>query len=84
MGMISDPKELSNTLRTVFTKRENSGILREGTNEVEKTVFLKVEGACKYGDMIRLVDAVRLAGGEPIGILFEEPVIPTPDKDALR
>jgi biopolymer transport protein ExbD len=72
MGMISDPKKLENKLADVFKYRENTGILREGTNEIEKTVDLKVSKSCKYGDFIKLVEAVKLAGTEPIGIQIDD------------
>lgn len=71
-GMISKPKTLEDMLVRVFKERENSGVFREGTNEIEKTVFLKVSKSNKYGDFIKLVEAVKLAGAEPIGIQFED------------
>jgi biopolymer transport protein ExbD len=71
-GMISDRKRLENKLTEVFKDREARGVLREGTNEVEKTVFLKVSKSSKYGDFIKLVEAVRGAGAEPVGIQIDD------------
>jgi len=59
-------------LTEVFKDREVRGVLREGTNEVEKTVFLKVSKSSKYGDFIKLVEAVRGAGAEPVGIQIDD------------
>ncbi len=72
MGMISDPERLENRLREVFKYRENDGVFRVGTNEVEKTVFLKVSKSSKYGDFIKLVEAVKSAGAAPIGIQIDD------------
>jgi biopolymer transport protein ExbD len=72
MGMISNPEKLVNMLVEVFKQREATGVFREGTNETEKTVFLKVSKSSKYGDFIKLVEAVRGAGSEPIGIQTDD------------
>ncbi len=72
MGMISNPANLINKLSLVFKDREERGVFREGTNEVEKTVFLKVSKSGKYGDFIKLVEAVKRAGSEPIGIQIDD------------
>lgn len=71
-GTISNPQPLVGVLREIFKDREARGVLREGTNEVEKTVFVKVSGAGKYGDFINLVEAVRAAGTEPVGVQLDD------------
>ncbi len=72
MGTISNPERLTNMLTSVFKRRENEGVLREGTNEVEKTIFLRVSKSTKYGDFVKLVEAVKAAGAEPIGIEIDD------------
>ena len=72
MEMISDTKKLVDTLVKIFKERESNGVFREGTNEIEKAVFLKVSKSVKYGDFIKLVEAVTLAGAQPIGIQFDD------------
>lgn len=71
-GTISDPAKLISALSKVFKQREGEGFFREGTNEIEKTVFLKAAESGKYGDFINLVEAVKLSGAEPIGIQMDE------------
>lgn len=71
MGTLSDPDNLTAKLSNVFKERENIGVFREGTNEIEKTVFLQVAKSSKYGDLIKLVEAVKLSGAEPIGIQID-------------
>ena len=65
MGTVSDPKRLQDKLREIFKDRENNGVFRDGTNETEKTVFLKASGSSKYGDFIKLVESVKGGGAEP-------------------
>ncbi len=72
MGTISDTKKLENSLAGIFKSRESNGVFRVGTNEVEKEVFLKVSKSVKYSDFIKLVEAVKIAGAEPIGIQLDE------------
>jgi biopolymer transport protein ExbD len=71
-GTVSDPDQLRNKLRDIFKERENKGVFREGTNEVEKTVFLRMSPAGKYGNFMKLVETVKGAGAQPIGIQFDE------------
>jgi biopolymer transport protein ExbD len=72
VGLISDTKKLENMLAEIFREREAMGVFREGTNEVEKAVFLKASKSSKYGDFIRLVEAVKGAGADPIVIQMDD------------
>ena len=71
-GDVTDTEKLSNKLREIFKQREENGVLREGTNEVEKTVFLKSPKSVKYGDVARVIDAAKLAGASPIGLQIDD------------
>lgn len=72
IGDISDTAPLSAKLEEVFKDREARGVLREGTNEVEKTVFIKAPRSVKYGDVVKAIDAVKLAGAQPIGLQIDD------------
>ena len=72
IGDISDTGPLSAKLEEVFKDREARGVLREGTNEVEKTVFIKAPRSVKYGDVVKAIDAVKLAGAQPIGLQIDD------------
>ncbi len=71
-GDVSDTESLSNKLREVFKGRENEGVFREGTNEVEKTVFLKSPKSVRYGDVVKVIDAAKAAGASPIGLQVDD------------
>jgi len=72
IGDISDTAPLTAKLEEVFKDREARGVLREGTNEVEKTVFIKAPRSVKYGDVVKAIDAVKLAGAQPIGLQIDD------------
>jgi biopolymer transport protein ExbD len=71
-GDTSDASLLTNKLSQIFKDRENNGVIREGTNEVEKTVFIKSPKSISYGNVVRVIDAVKLAGAEPIGLQIDD------------
>jgi len=71
-GNISDASSLTNQLSEIFKGRDANGVFREGTNEVEKTVFIKSPRSVKYGDVVKVIDAVKLAGAQPIGLQIDD------------
>lgn len=71
-GDVSDASELTNQLAATFKDREAGGVFREGTNEVEKTVFIKSPRSVKYGEVVRVIDAVKQAGAQPIGLQIDD------------
>ncbi|HEY0461613.1 MAG TPA: biopolymer transporter ExbD [Pyrinomonadaceae bacterium] len=72
IGDVSDTAPLTARLEEVFKDRESRGVLREGTNEVEKTVFIKAPKSVKYGDVVKVIDAVKLADAQPIGLQIDD------------
>jgi biopolymer transport protein ExbD len=72
MGSLSNPDPLIQKLREVFNYREREGIFREGTNEVEKTVFIKAPRSIRYGDVAKVIDAVKTAGAQPVGLQIDD------------
>ena len=71
-GDVSDTDALGNKLREVFKGRENEGAFREGTNEIEKTVFIKSPKSVRYGDVVKVIDAAKAAGASPIGLQIDD------------
>jgi biopolymer transport protein ExbD len=72
MGTVEDSEKVTDKLREVFEYREQNGILRENSNEVEKTVFIKAPKNLNYGSVAKVVDAVKLSGAEPIGLQIDD------------
>ena len=71
-GDVSDTDKLNGKLREIFKERENNGVFREGTNEVEKTIFIKSPKSIRYGDVVRVIDAAKAAGASPIGLQVDD------------
>lgn len=71
-GDVSDPEPLTNKLKEVFKDREANGIIREGTNEIEKTLFIKSPKSLRYGDVVKVIDAAKIAGASPIGLQIDD------------
>lgn len=72
MGDVSDAAPLTEKLTAVFKEREAGGVFREGTNEVEKTLFIKSPRSVKYGDVVKVIDAAKQAGAQPIGLQIDD------------
>jgi biopolymer transport protein ExbD len=71
-GDVTDTEKLTNKLREIFKDREANGAFREGTNEVEKTLFVKSPKLIKYGDVVKVIDACKIAGADPIGLQIDD------------
>jgi biopolymer transport protein ExbD len=66
LGTAGDPQLLIARLERVFDQRSaNSG------DNIERTVFIKAPRALDYGSVARVVDAVKLAGGDPISLQID-------------
>jgi biopolymer transport protein ExbD/biopolymer transport protein TolR len=42
------------------------------SDRLDKIVYIKSDGRAKYGDVVKLVDQVRLAGADNVGLLTEK------------
>ena len=71
-GDVTDTQKLSDKLREIFKQREDNGVLREGTNEVEKTLLIKSPKTFRYGDVVKVIDASKAAGASPIGLQIDD------------
>ncbi|CAN5365505.1 protein TolR [soil metagenome] len=71
-GDTGDPSLLTNKLTQIFKDRESNGVFRENTNEVEKTVFIKAPKNISYGQVVKVIDAAKQAGANPVGLQIDE------------
>ncbi len=71
-GTLDEPEALTNRLTAIFKDREANDVRREGTNEIEKTIFIKSPTSVRYGDVVRVIDAAKMAGAEPIGLQIDD------------
>ncbi len=63
---------LTSKLQSIFKERENNSVFRPGTNEPETTIFIKAPRSVKYGDVVKVIDAAKIAGAQPIGLQIDD------------
>lgn len=71
-GDVSDASALTAKLTEIFKSRETNGVFRENTNEIEKTIFIKSPTSVRYGDVVKVIDAAKVAGASPIGLQIDD------------
>lgn len=81
MGSVNDPAALSQRLIAVFQQRKEQRAYRVGMEartdlqddeRIEKTVFVKAPRAAKYGDVVKVIDAIKGAGANPVGLQVDD------------
>jgi biopolymer transport protein ExbD len=72
MGNVSDTAPLAQRLTSLFQQRKEQRAFRTGTEEVEKTVFIKAPRGMKYGDVVKVIDAIKGAGASPVGLQVDD------------
>jgi biopolymer transport protein ExbD len=79
-GSIAEPQNLMEKLSAEFRERSETGIYDENlakrndlSNEekVLKTVFIKAPKNFAYGEVAKVVDAVKLSGANPVGLQID-------------
>jgi biopolymer transport protein ExbD len=79
-GSIAEPQDLMEKLSAKFRERSETGIYDENlvarndlSNEekVLKTVFIKAPKNFAYGEVAKVVDAVKLSGANPVGLQID-------------
>ncbi len=72
IGTVSDTGPLGTRLAQVFEERKTTGGFKTGTQEVEKTVFIKAPRSIKYGKVVQVIDAAKAAGATPVGLQIDD------------
>ena len=71
-GSLSDSSPMTEKLKEIFQDREVNGVFREGSAEIEKTVFFSVPDSVKFSDVIKLVESISETGASPIGLQIDD------------
>ncbi|HLL73845.1 MAG TPA: biopolymer transporter ExbD [Pyrinomonadaceae bacterium] len=81
LGTTGEMSKLSVELAATFRRRLEAGTFRRGVidpsalpegERVEKTVFVKAPRSISYGEVARVIDAVKGAGANPVGLQIDE------------
>jgi biopolymer transport protein ExbD len=86
-GTLQDLSSLTNKLKEIFQLRSDNLVLREGSLEVEKTVYMKLDQTAKFSDLGVLARAIFESGADPVilqvedEMTFPDPPPPRPRKN---
>jgi biopolymer transport protein ExbD len=81
MGSVNDTTTLAAKLQQTFQQRKEQHAYKVGmetaTNvsedqRIEKTVFVKAPRALHYGDVVKVIDAIKGAGANPVGLQVDD------------
>jgi biopolymer transport protein ExbD len=81
MGSVNDTSALAAKLQQTFQQRREQHAYKVGmetaTNisedqRIEKTVFVKAPRALHYGDVVKVIDAIKGAGASPVGLQVDD------------
>src|SRR6267143_238213 len=81
MGSVNDTSALAAKLQQTFSQRRDQHAYKVGmetaTNvpedqRIEKTVFVKAPHALHYGDVVKVIDAIKGAGANPVGLQVDD------------
>src|ERR687883_677872 len=69
MGSVDHPEKLSVTLSGILSERDTKGPYKIDQPGVpDKTVFIKAPKGLPYGLVVKVIDAVKGAGADPVGL----------------
>lgn len=81
LGSVEEPKELISRLSQIFRERRENRVYAENLEfrndlredeKIQKTVFIKAPRRIEYGRVVKLIDAAKTAGGEPISLQIDD------------
>jgi biopolymer transport protein ExbD len=81
MGSVNDTGKLSATLAELFQQRLTMHVYRTDMldrldlpeeKRIERTVFIKAPGSITYGEVAKVIDGIKGAGAEPVGLQIDE------------
>ncbi|HEY5885222.1 MAG TPA: biopolymer transporter ExbD [Pyrinomonadaceae bacterium] len=81
MGTVDDPSRLSARLSSLFAERTVNRVYRDDMltrldlpegDRIQKTVFIKAPRAIPYGEVTKVIDALKGAGASPVGLQLDD------------
>src|SRR4029078_1328078 len=81
LGSVNDPTPLAQKLLMTFQQRKEQRAYKVGMEtrtdikedeRIEKTVFVKAPRAARYGDIVKVIDAIKGAGANPVGLQVDD------------
>ncbi|HEX3253152.1 MAG TPA: biopolymer transporter ExbD [Pyrinomonadaceae bacterium] len=81
LGSVNETTPLAQKLAQTFKERMQTRAYKIGyetrsdlkeEDRIEKTVFVKAPRATKYGDVVKVIDAIKGAGASPVGLQVDD------------
>jgi len=81
IGSVNDTGPLGLRLTQLFQQRKQTRAFKPGMEtrsdlpdeeRLEKTVFVKAPRSVKYGDVVKVIDAIKGSGANPIGLQVDD------------
>jgi biopolymer transport protein ExbD len=81
VGSVNDTGYLSQRLTQVFQQRKDQRAYKPGMetrtdvpeqDRIEKTVFIKAPRTLRYEEVVKVIDAVKGAGANPVGLQVDD------------
>ena len=72
MGTVDNLVPLTLRLMSVFEQRTRNRAYRPDRQEIEKTVFIKAPRSIPYGEVVRVLDGLKVTGADPIGLQLDD------------
>ena len=81
MGSVNDTAFLSQKLTQVFAQRKEQRAYKPGMEtrtdvpeqeRIEKTVFIKAPRGLRYEEVVKVIDAIKGAGANPVGLQVDD------------
>ncbi len=79
-GSVNDPAPVAARLAQEFKERKDKNDWKSGyesrpelsaDERIEKTVFVKAPQSFKYGEVVKVIDAIKGSGASPVGLQTE-------------
>ena len=80
-GSVNDTGKLSARLVQIFEDRKQNHAYATGMENrtdlsederIQRTVFVKAPRSLKYGDVVKVIDAIKGAGAKPVGLQIDD------------
>ena len=70
LGTVDDPSLLTGKLKSLFKEREANGDIDE-KGSVVRSVFIKAPRNIGYGKVVKVIDAVKASGADPLALQID-------------
>lgn len=71
-GTLEDPMPVTEKLCGIFSERERAGVFEPNGNKIVKAVVIRSPRSIKYGDVVKIIDAVKMSDADPIALQIDE------------